>query len=55
MRANIYELYLLHSHARNSLINYISNIVIINCYHHYDLQNKLYKFCYYVIIIVYFI
>ena len=30
VRANIYKLYLLHSHARNSFIN---DIVIINYYH----------------------
>ena len=35
VHANIYKLYLLHSHARNSLINQ----VIINYYHYKDLQN----------------
>ncbi len=39
VRANRYKRYLLHSHARNSLINYISNIIIINYYNHYDIQN----------------
>ena len=39
VRANIYKLYLLHSHARNSLINQ----VIINYYHYQDLQ-KMFSF-----------
>ena len=38
LHANIYKLYLLHSHTRNSLITYIYNIIIINYYNHYDLQ-----------------
>ena len=34
--ANIYKLYLLHSHVRNSLINY--KLYSNNYYYHYDLQ-----------------
>ena len=37
VRANIYKLYSLHSHARNSLL-LINNIIIISYYHHYNLQ-----------------
>ena len=33
VRANIYKLYILHSHAQD-----VSNVIIINYYHHYDLQ-----------------
>ena len=48
VRANIYiKKYLLHSHARNSLITYI---LMINYYHHYDLQEII---SYYNIIIFY--
>ena len=37
MLANVYKLYLLNSHAEIvELI--INNIIIINYYHHYDLQ-----------------